>query len=425
MTKVVLVSLFGFLSSVSLGQAGQGILSTTDIMKYGLVSLLVSDCMIRPELSAHLEVAKPVPFEYYRSGELSQQLCANEQSEWIVSNTRFFDAEAWDASEEITPFTWKWVDLEMRRPDGFVTYMSLRRPNGWFKQKNVAVGKEVHFDWEDVGATGWAIVRNIRPNQFDSRLLNHETSCVRPIVGKFQHTSNRVFDITFDNGAPIGVTDTHPIWSSDRRQWVKAVALRIGERVATELGETTVTSITHRPGIHTVYNIEVFKSHNYHVSGKSILVHNGPCGIGFRTVAEVVGAPVITYKGKTYKVVPNSLRIRPGHVEHYANLMKEGKFDWNDMRETTDFMTDSHNGGKQQIIIYLTPDGRAVITEGHTRYTASRLAGVDIPLDNPNAVDIREGDFSGGYEWKNAVWDHDPLHERGLEVEKMVRGYEE
>ncbi len=43
------------------------------------------------------------------------------------------------------------------------------------------------------------------------------------------------------------MTATHPFWSVDRRAWVAAADLRVGERLDTLTGTTVVESMEKRP----------------------------------------------------------------------------------------------------------------------------------------------------------------------------------
>lgn len=418
-TILLLLSMTVALNGVA--QQGKYFSSTTDIVNCGIVSVRADDYLVNQETMATGHI-RPVPLEYYSQTLLAQQDAVNKQSEMIISSLEFSDPAGQSDAEDITPLTWKWVDLEMKHDDGGLTYMSLRRPNHWFLKKDVKEGGQVYFDWEDVGAAGWAVVKSIRHNQLDSRLIEsgNDSLVTRPIIGKFQHTSNNVFDLRFDNGVVIGVTGNHPIWSVDKSTWVEASKLRVGELVAAVNGKARLTHMQHRPGTHTVYNIEVYKSHNYHVSRQAILVHNGPCKIAGRTVAEVVGDATITYQGKTYKVFPSSDKMRAVFVEHYAELMQSGEFNWDDMRVASDFNANTNMMGNSEISIVLTPDGRAILTEGHTRFVASRLAGVDIPVDNPNAVTISHANWSST-SWDKVNWNEDPRLNMHLMMEKSLR----
>ena len=79
------------------------------------------------------------------------------------------------------------------------------------------------------------------------------------------------------------MTDNHPIWSHDRNEWIEASSLKIDELIRTHSGFTKLIRKQKLKGTYTVYNIEVYRSHNYFASKGRVLAHNGPCGIDFNT----------------------------------------------------------------------------------------------------------------------------------------------
>lgn len=181
--------------------------------------------------------------------------------------------------EEITPYTWKWVDFEKRHADGSFSEISLRRPNWWLKVLGAEkVGAKVMLDMPEMGITGEVVVVKIKPNQLDTRFLEELRRgdyVFRPLTGTFKHKSNEVYYLRFDSREePLGVTGNHPIWSLDRDDWVAAGRLRIGERVKTEAGHVRLASRVKSRETHPVYNLEVYRDHNFLVSRDKILAHN-------------------------------------------------------------------------------------------------------------------------------------------------------
>ncbi|MBK8110592.1 MAG: hypothetical protein IPK46_09810 [Saprospiraceae bacterium] len=79
----------------------------------------------------------------------------------------------------------------------------------------------------------------------------------------------------------LGVTATHPIYSSTYHDWRLAGELEVGERVLTYKGEATVSSTEKRAGSETVYNLEVKDLHNFLVGDEGVVVHNG-CWSSFK-----------------------------------------------------------------------------------------------------------------------------------------------
>ena len=75
---------------------------------------------------------------------------------------------------------------------------------------------------------------------------------------------------------PLGVTDTHPIWSETRQDFIAAGQLQIGEHFRTLTGDSaTLTAIhPHRGPPEKVYNLEVDGQHVYSVAENGLLAHN-------------------------------------------------------------------------------------------------------------------------------------------------------
>jgi hypothetical protein len=67
----------------------------------------------------------------------------------------------------------------------------------------------------------------------------------------------------------------HPVWSTDRGDWVAVEELRAGERLQAKDGSTPrVLSLALRPETEPVFNIEVEGDHCYRVGQQGLLVHN-------------------------------------------------------------------------------------------------------------------------------------------------------
>ncbi len=98
-----------------------------------------------------------------------------------------------------------------------------------------------------------------------------------PIVtGTFRRASAQVVDVQVAGlDEPIGATGNHPFWSADRQQFVRADALRPGERVRTARGVAEIVAVESRAEPAPVYNLEVQGTHVYQVAASGVLVHNG------------------------------------------------------------------------------------------------------------------------------------------------------
>ena len=130
----------------------------------------------------------------------------------------------------------------------------------------------VEMDLPELAITGSAFVCDVQPYP------EVVESAGRVITATFHHTSGDVIDLVIDRGGRrdrIGTTSNHPFWSEDRREYVQAGKLEIGERVRAFDGETSlVAAQMPRPGPEAVYNLEVAGEHTYYVGASGVLVHN-------------------------------------------------------------------------------------------------------------------------------------------------------
>ena len=175
--------------------------------------------------------------------------------------------------EEVTPETWRSINLEIRKADGSIARVDLLRPLWWLEEAGAKVGGTIYLSMPEMGIDGDARVLKIEPNTTDSRKAG---SGSRVVTGTFVHENAVLLDLYFNynSNESLGVTPNHPIWSQTRNGWVQARNLEVGEYVKTREGVARLTGRKQRAGRHTVYNLEVHKDHTYFVSGLKILVHN-------------------------------------------------------------------------------------------------------------------------------------------------------
>jgi hypothetical protein len=107
---------------------------------------------------------------------------------------------------------------------------------------------------------------------------------VRRVLGRIKHTGFMVLDLSFA-GQTITTTPGHLFYSLDRRGWVGAETLHVGESLLNDKGERLRldgrSRIRH--GFVDLYNIEVEQFHTYLVGrspGGAVLAHNGVPGPG-------------------------------------------------------------------------------------------------------------------------------------------------
>ena len=261
-----------------------------------ILSLRPIDIMTTPQTLMNVWINEPIPLDQYSEKEKEVQQLINEKTtDGIITysplngNKEYLDID----HEEITPYTWKWIKLELKKSDGTLSKISLRRPNWWITQNNAdKVGNKVKLFLPEMGINGDATVTKINPNQLDTRFWNENRNgdyVSRPITGKFEHQSSDVANYYFKGlEKPIGATSSHPFWSLDRNEWVSVGELKIGETVKTKEGITQLSFKKKIEGLQTVYNLEIYREHNFLVSNRSLLVHNN-CDAISSSITKVFG----------------------------------------------------------------------------------------------------------------------------------------
>lgn len=278
---IQLLFFFGFLIGANVS-AQEASLQTNLLESRGIMSFRPMDMMVKPATLSKVWVDKPIPLSFYTPQEIEGQIYINQKvADGIITYSPLGGEKDWTEIdfEDITPYTWKWVDFELLQRDSSLTKAHLLRPHWWLQEVGAdSVGKKVYLNMPELGSQGWSTVKAIRINQLDTRFWDEQRKgdyVSRPITGKFEHESNDVYHLYYaNNSKPLGVTGSHPIWSMDRNGWVGAGELKIGEKVKTKEGETTLTSRQKIQGKQTVYNLEIYRDHNFHVSKDAILVHN-------------------------------------------------------------------------------------------------------------------------------------------------------
>ena len=181
--------------------------------------------------------------------------------------------EQTESPTDITPATHRAVRLEMDQ-HGALYELAFVRPLSWLDEQHAAVGETIPLVMTEMGLDGEARViaidscPEIEPDDGTGRMI---------VTGTMKHLATNVLEIEIAaETEPLGVTDTHPIWSEDRHQFVVAGQLRTGERLRQSNGHLTqITRITPKRGPPVmVYNLEIDAEHVYHVGENGLLVHN-------------------------------------------------------------------------------------------------------------------------------------------------------
>jgi len=171
---------------------------------------------------------------------------------------------------EVDPATWRKLTLRAPKRDGTYADVVLLRPQWWLDERGATVGGTALIAVPECGIDGNAEVLAIEP-------CSPLASGTGPVVtATFRHQSAQVLDLHIEgHDDPIGTTANHPFWSEDRRSFVRADALRVGERLRGMNGPTRVRKIVPIGVAEPVFNLEVLGQHVYRVGASAILVHNG------------------------------------------------------------------------------------------------------------------------------------------------------
>ncbi len=250
---------------------------------------------------------EPVPLSVYTEEEIAIQKDINQQlgKQYAYTYRHIPDEEIYDDNnanipvelrnidnEPITPYTWKVVQLRMTEADGSILNAQLRRPNWWIKHHGAdRIGNMVRLSIHEMAIEGMAEVINIGANQIDTRVKSFDDDgnyTFRPVTGWFERVSADTWDYTFSNGEVIGSTPNHPFFSEDRQDYVAIGEMKIEERIKVK-GEQTAKLVSKTKRAtegEKVYNLEIYRDHNFHVGEEGLLVHNS-CADIFRNLCDI------------------------------------------------------------------------------------------------------------------------------------------
>jgi hypothetical protein len=171
---------------------------------------------------------------------------------------------------EPDPATWRELHLRAPKVDGSWADVKLLRPVSWLEEQQAKVGGTVEIAVPECGIEGHAQVLAIG----DCPPIMSGKGHV--VTGTFRHGAVKTVDLKVQGlEHSIGCTPNHPFWSEDKQKFVRADALRPGERLHTLRGLAKVVAVVPRAGVESVFNIEVQRTHVYRVTDEGILVHNG------------------------------------------------------------------------------------------------------------------------------------------------------
>jgi hypothetical protein len=183
---------------------------------------------------------------------------------------------------EITPEGWKWVFFAITGDDGSTTNAWLLRPIEWLQKNGVdEIDKTMWINLPGIEINGLAKVVGFIQNEVDTRIKKEinsrqESYIYRPIIGWFQRNSPEIWEYSFSNGDSIQATPNHPFYSDDKKAFVPIGQFSLYEKLKAENEKDVFLNSKTRLPIENpvVYNLEVWKDHNFLVGKGHILVHN-------------------------------------------------------------------------------------------------------------------------------------------------------
>ncbi len=173
---------------------------------------------------------------------------------------------------------WRLVRVRMEHERGKFVDAELLRPVEWLEEEGAEPGETIWLELPEMFLEGEAEILAIEP------CPPLEPGRHPLITGTYCHVAQRVIELHAAGLAePLICTPQHPFWSARRAEFVPADHLEVGELVLTISGESArITSLVPRTGPETVYGLEVYGEHVYHVGSVGLLTHNASQRTGAR-----------------------------------------------------------------------------------------------------------------------------------------------
>jgi hypothetical protein len=182
---------------------------------------------------------------------------------------------------------WYQVEFALQQINGHISTAKLVRPQSWLNKHQISkTTAKVWLSMPEQGLNGYATLTSLAHFRFTKIPADdnqNDDYKLRPVTGIFEHYSNDVWHLIFDNGDTLGVTGGHPIYSLDNGDWRLAGELRIGEQVLTKEGYAKFLEKEKLDGGVTVFNLEVRDFHNFFVGNSAFLVHNS-CKVSIKNL---------------------------------------------------------------------------------------------------------------------------------------------
>jgi hypothetical protein len=171
----------------------------------------------------------------------------------------------------VEPDSWRTVHTVLEDDDCRQVSVALLRPTKQAASLDASIGESVRLAFPELGIRGAGTILSIEKPPATLRVKGDD----RVVTGTFSTEFAPIVDVYLEGfAAPIGTTRTHPFYSLDRSQWVRAGSLRDGERIATADGAVRVQAVFDRGASATAYTLEVADGHTFFASDAKAWVHN-------------------------------------------------------------------------------------------------------------------------------------------------------
>lgn len=183
----------------------------------------------------------------------------------------FIDSSRPDGSTAVDSVDWHVVKLRMANPQNNDDRYEIEmlRPVEWIVAHEAYPGHTIDLATER-NEHDQAYVIGVTPAPHIA------PGSGRVVLATYAH-QDEIVSIRFAGAAdPVDSSPSHRFYSRDRIEWVDARNLRVGERIRTKSGDSTITAIDHKPGAARVFDLEVEGDHAYYVADAQVLTHN--CG---------------------------------------------------------------------------------------------------------------------------------------------------
>jgi len=221
----------------------------------------------------------------------------------------------------VDPATWRKLTAVAPKIDGSLSYVELLRPSSWLNEQNAGTTGLVTIQVPECGISGEALLLAVEP----CPVIAPGTGPI--VTGYYQHQSATVVDVHVEGLAqPIGATANHPFWSMERKRFVPAGELAVGEHLSGIDSSPAVTAIELRKSPESIFNLEILGEHCFRVSSLNLLVHNPECydPNTLLSIGRIDRTPPITTYGDGRSIGAPHLPLRQGDIDQYRYFKLRG-----------------------------------------------------------------------------------------------------